>query len=298
MAIIINKETRVVVQGMSGKEGIRAAESMLASGTQVLCGVTPGKGGQSVLDRPMYDSVVEAIAQHPELNLSVLYVPPLLVLDAAMEAMAAGIKTVMIITENVPVSDGARIVEHARAVGCTVVGPSSVGVLNTRLGKIGSIGKPQESKMFLPGNVGIISKSGGMCAETALVLTQAGIGQSTIIGIGGDRIIGTSFVDVLRLFEQDEETRAVVVFGEIGGFYETQIAELVANKEFTKPVIAFISGQFAEAMGRSLALGHAGAIIEGSETTSRAKKAALRAAGVIVADYHHQIPELVARALK
>lgn len=297
MSIIIDENTNVVVQGMTGREGQKATLSMIESGIKVSAGVTPGKGGKQVHDRPIFDKVSEALEHDSSINTSVLYVPPLMVFNAAIEAMNAGVKIIIIIAENVPVKDAALIIEHARVTGCRVLGPSSIGVLNMSLGKLGSIGKPQESKMYSKGSVGIISKSGGMCAETALALTQDGIGQSTIVGIGGDVLIGTNFVDVLELFEEDDETEAVVIFGEIGGFYENQIAQMVTDKKFTKPIVAFISGQFAEKLGRSLALGHAGAIIEGELTTAKAKKKILREAGVLVADYHYQIPELVKKAL-
>lgn len=297
MSVIIDKNTNILVQGMTGREGQRATEGMVESGIKVSAGVTPGKGGQEVLGKPIFNTVAEALKHDSTINTSVLYVPPLAVLSAAKEAIAADIKTVVIIAENVPVKDSALILEEAREKNCRVVGPSSIGILNTKLGKIGSIGKAQESKMYSPGNIGIISKSGGMCAETALVLTQAGLGQSTVVGIGGDVIAGSNFVDILELFEKDEETKAVVIFGEIGGFYEHQIAEMVKDKKFTKPVIAFISGLFAEKLGRSLALGHAGAIIEGGQTTATAKKKILKEAGILVADYHHQIPQLVKQAL-
>lgn len=298
MSIIFDENTNVLVQGMTGKEGQRSAESMIESGVKVSAGVTPGKGGQEVLGKPIFNTVTEAMQHDNGINLSVLYVPPLAVFAAAMEAMDADIKTIIIIAENVPIKDSALILERARELSCRVLGPSSIGVSNSKLGKLGSIGKPQDSKIFSLGNVGIISKSGGMCAETASVLTQKGIGQSTIVGIGGDVIVGTNFADMLAMFEKDEETKAVVIFGEVGGFYEHQIADMVKSKEFTKPVIAYISGQFVEKLGRNLALGHAGAIIEGDQTTARAKKKALKEAGVLVADYHYQIPELVAQALK
>ena len=297
MSIFIDKNTKVVVQGMTGKEGSRAAQSMIESGIKVSCGVTPGKGDQKVLDLPIFDSVKEAIEYDKIINTSVLFVPPLMVLDAALEAINAGVKVLVIITENVPVPDSAKLIEQAKFFNCKVIGPSSVGVLNTRLGKLGSIGKPQESKMYSPGNVGIISKSGGMCAETALVLTQKGLGQSTVVGIGGDVLIGCDFVDILKMFEQDEETKAVVFFGEIGGTYEQQVAEAIKTKQFTKPLVAFISGQFAEKIGRSLALGHAGAIIYKGTDTAQSKKKVLKKAGVLVADYHYQIPDLVNMAL-
>ncbi|MAF14011.1 MAG: succinate--CoA ligase subunit alpha [Parcubacteria group bacterium] len=297
MSILINQNTNVVVQGMTGKEGSRAAQSMIESGIKVSCGVTPGKGGQKVLDLPIFDSVLEAFEHDGTINTSVLFVPPLMVLDAALEAINGGVKVLVIITENVPVPDSAKIIEQAKLFNCQVVGPSSVGILNTNLGKLGSIGKPQESKMYSPGNIGIISKSGGMCAETALVLTQKGLGQSTVVGIGGDVLIGCDFVDILKLFEQDEETKVVVFFGEIGGNYEQLVAEAVKTKQFTKPLVAFISGQFAEKIGRSLALGHAGAIIHKGADTAQSKKKVLKEAGVLIADYHYQIPDLVKIAL-
>lgn len=297
MSIIIDEKTNVLVQGITGREGQRATESMIESGTKVSAGVTPGKGGQTVANRPVFNSVAEALSLDPTITLSVLYVPPLSVLDAATEAINAQIKTIIIVTENVPVSDSAKIFEKSKRAGCRIIGPSSIGILNTRLGKVGSIGKPQESRMYSQGSIGIVSKSGGMCAETALILTQVGLGQSTVVGIGGDVIVGSNFVDMLELFEHDAQTEAVVLFGEIGGFYENQVAEVVQEKKFTKPVVAFISGQFAESLERNVALGHAGAIIEGSQTTAKAKKQLLKAAGVLVADYHYQIPELVRKVL-
>src|SRR3989338_9992334 len=212
MSIIIDEKTNVLIQGMTGREGRQAAESMIGSGITVSAGVTPGKGGQMVFDKSIFNTVQEACEHNHLINTSVLYVPPLMVLSAALEAMDAGVKTLVIISENVPVKDTALIIEHARDTTCRVIGPASIGVLNTRLGKLGSIGKAQESKMYSQGSVGIISKSGGMCAETALVLTQQGVGQSTVVGIGGDVLLGSSFADILELFEQDEETEAVVIF--------------------------------------------------------------------------------------
>lgn len=295
---IINDTTKVLVQGITGKEGQRATMSMLASGIKVVCGVTPGKGGQRVGDCPVFDSVQQAMEYDSEINTSVLYVPPLMVLDAVLEAITAGITTLVIVTENVPVPDSIKILQEAKKKNCLVIGPSSVGVLDTKRGKLGSIGSSEDSKMYSAGRVGIISKSGGMCAETALILTQAGLGQSTVVGIGGDQIIGSNFVDILKIFAEDKDTEAVVIFGEIGGYYEQQIADLVKSGQFNKPIVAFISGQFAETINRHLALGHAGAIIEGKQTTSQAKKEILKQAGVLVADFHHQIPELVKQVLK
>ncbi|MBC8500722.1 MAG: succinate--CoA ligase subunit alpha [Nanoarchaeota archaeon] len=298
MGIIIDKNTRVLVQGITGKEGNRATKEMLDYGTKVSCGVTPGKGGMKVHSLKVFDSVKEAKKYDSLINTSVLYVPPLMVYDAALEAILNGIKTVVIITENVPVKDTTKLVEYAKRYNARIIGPASVGVLSVGVGKLGSIGGAEEKRMYSKGNVGIISKSGGMCAETALILTQENLGQSTIIGIGGDVIIGTTFTDILELFEEDKETEVVVLYGETGGLYEEQVADMIKKKEFTKPVIAFISGKFMETIDKSLSFGHAGAIIEHGIGKADDKKKILKEAGVLVADYHDQMPELVKKALK
>lgn len=298
MTILLDTNTRVVVQGATGKMGRKITKEMLAEGTTVSCGVTPGKGGQDVNGLPVFDSVAEAKTHDPKLNTSVIVVPPLLVLDAAYEAIDAGLGLVVIITENVPIKDAARIVAYAARKDCRVIGPSSTGVICPGTGKLGPIGSAKEKDMYSPGRIGVISKSGGMCAETSRLLTAAGLGQSTVIGVGGDVIAGSTFADLLLLFEQDSETDAVVLFAEIGGAYEEIAAEMIAAKKFTKPVVAFVSGRFAETLGKGLALGHAGAIVEEGFGTAQEKKKALKAAGVLVADYHHEIPALVKRALE
>lgn len=297
MTILIDGATRVLVQGITGQSGQKATKGMLEEGTDVLCGVTPGKGGAAVEGLPVFDSVAEAVAHHPSLNTSVIVVPPLLVLDAAFEAIEAGIRLIVIVTENVPIRDAARVVEQAWRAGARVVGPSSVGVISPGVGKLGMIGGAKEQDMYAPGRIGVISKSGGMCAETARLLTVDGLGQSTVVGIGGDVVVGSSFADLLELFERDDGTDAVVLFGEIGGAYEEIAAEMVRRGKFTKPVVAYVSGQFAERLGHGLALGHAGAIVEEGFGTAKAKREAFRAAGVLVADYHDEIPSLVRRAL-
>lgn len=297
MGIIIDKKTRLLVQGITGREGARATKEMLDYGTNIPCGVTPGKGGMSVHGLKVFDSVEEARKYDPKINSSVLYVPPLMVYDAAIEAMDAGIKTVLIVTENMPIKDSAKLIEYAKENDCMVIGPSSVGVLNVGVGKIGSIGGADEKRMYSKGRVGIISKSGGMCAETALILTQQDIGQSTVIGIGGDVIIGSRFVDILKLFEDDEDTDIVVIYGETGGLYEEQVAEMVKKGEFTKPIVAFVSGKFVESIEKNVSFGHAGAIIEHGIGKTENKKIILRKAGILVADYHDEIPGLVKEAL-
>jgi len=295
VSILLDEQTRVVVQGITGKTGRKAAAEMLAAGTVISCGVTPGKGGQEAEGVPVFDSVAEAKASDPALNTSVILVPPLLVLDAALEAMDAGLELVVVITENVPIQDAARIVAYAGRKGCRVIGPSSVGLISPGKGKLGVIGSAQD--IYAPGTIGVISKSGGMCAETSRLLTKEGFGQSTVIGVGGDVIAGSTFADLLPLFEDDPDTAAIVLYAEIGGAYEEIAAELIRTGRVTKPVVAFVSGQFAESIGKGLALGHAGAIVEEGFGTAAEKKRSLREAGVLVADYHHEIPGLVKRAL-
>lgn len=297
MSIIINEKTRVVVQGITGREGQRATKEMIESGVAISCGVTPGKGGQMVEGVPVVDSVREAKEHDQTINTSVIYVPPLMVYDAALEAINNSIETIVIVTENIPVKDTAKLIEMARYHHCRIIGPSSVGILNTRLGKLGSIGTANEKGMYTTGNVALISKSGGMCGETANILTRAGLGQSTVIGIGGDVIIGTTYADLIPLLEKDDETDAIVIFGEIGGTYEEQLATHVRDYGCSKPIIAFISGKFVEAINRDLPLGHAGAIISHGKGKADDKKAALRSAGITVADYHDDIPALVKKVI-
>ncbi len=298
MSILIDQNTRVVVQGATGKMGQKATKEMLAEGTTVSAGVTPGKGGQEVKGVPVFDSVAEAVAHDPKLNTSLILVPPLLAMDAAYEAIDAGMKLVVIITENVPIKDAAKIVEYARRHECRIIGPGCAGLISPGKGKVGVIGSAKEKDMYSPGRIGFLSKSGGMSSETSMLLTKAGLGQSTVVSVGGDVIAGSTFADLLPLFEADDETDAVVLFAEIGGAYEEIAAELIKAKKFTKPVIAFVCGRFAETMGTGLAMGHAGAIVEEGFGTAKDKKKALKEAGVLVADYHHDIPELVKKALK
>jgi succinyl-CoA synthetase alpha subunit len=300
VAILVRKETRTLVQGLTGKEGLKAAISMRDYGTPVSAGVTPNKGGQVVEGFPVYNTVSEAKAAHPEINASVLYVPAKAVLGAALEAMNAGIPLITIVTEHVPVKDTALLVAEARARPSAregpvrIVGPSSIGIIAPGVGKIGSIGGFTPSRSFSAGPVGIISKSGGMCSEIAHMLSHAGLGQSTVVGLGGDRIAGTTFADLLALFQADPDTRLVVLYGEIGGTYEQEAAGLVSSGGFTKPLVVCISGRFAETLPHGVHLGHAGAIIEGSEGTRAAKVEAFRRANgsVAVAESSDEIPAL------
>jgi succinyl-CoA synthetase alpha subunit len=297
MGILVDENTRVVVQGITGREGSFVTREMLRYGTKVLAGVTPGKGGEVVHGVPVYDTLKQALAAHPDINTSLVYVPPLSAKDAAIEAISNGIRLINIITERVPIHDTADLYSYAASKGARVVGPTSVGILTPGKCKLGPIGGTNPDFQFKPGRIGIVSKSGSMTSETAWVLCQAGFGISTALSVGGDVIACSTFADLLPLFEADPETDAVVMFGEPGGVYEEQAAELVRQGGFTKPLIAFIAGKFVDAMPSGITFGHAGAIMERGMGSPRQKVEALRAAGVRVADVHHEITTLVAEAL-
>lgn len=300
MSILVDKSTKVVIQGITGKEGARAAKSMISYGTKVFAGVTPGKGGVVTEEGvPVFNTLREALAKFPEVNTSLIAVPPAFVPDAALEAISHGIKLVDILTEKVPVAQIAKIIAFARLGRVRVVGPSSVGILTPGQGKIGSIGSSElVHTIFMPGPVGVISKSGGMTAELSRILTEAGLGQSTVVGIGGDVLIGSDFLDIALEFEKDEHTRALVIFGEVGGVYEEKLAEAMEQGIIKKPVIALIAGRFTEQLAQDTALGHAGAIVNKGKGSAASKISALTNAGALVANTPEDIPLLVKQALE
>ncbi len=288
MSILVDEETRILVQGITGREASEKVPEMVEYGSKVVAGVTPGKGGQEVAGVPVYDTVREALEHHPEINASIVYVPPFAAKDAAFEALENGIPLLNIITERIPVKDAWEIYEKAQEKDARVVGPTSVGIMSPGKTKLGPIGGNKPGKVYKPGKIGIVSKSGGMTTETAWVVRQAGYGVSTALGLGGDRIAGTTFEDALKLFEEDDQTEAVVMFGELGGTYEEKAAELLEQGEFTKPLVAFIAGEFTEKLP-SQQYGHAGAIIRGSKGTPSGKKQRLREVGAEVVNVHHEI---------
>ena len=313
MAILVDKNSKILIQGITGSEGSRAAKEMIeyglnqskglvgrtdlqsksVLGTSVVCGVTPGKGGQSVEGKPVYNSVKEARDMHPEVNVSLIAVPAPFIRKAALEAIENKIQLINILTEHVTVQDCAFIYASAKKAGVMVIGPSSIGVISPGLAKLGAIGSGEVKNVFTPGKVGVISKSGGMTAEISSVLSQAGIGQSTVIGIGGDQIIGSDFVDILKLFQDDPETKAVVMFGEVGGSYEELAANFIKSGGFNKPVVAVIAGQFSEKLPKETVLGHAGAIVSKGKGSYGSKVKALRSAGVKVTDSLVELVELL-----
>lgn len=285
MAIIVDAATRLVVQGITGREGQFHALRNRDYGTNVVAGVTPGKGGEAVEGVPVFDSVRDAMAETKP-NTSMVFVPARFAADAIYEAVDAGIETVICITEGIPAHDMLRIYNYIRPRGVTLVGPNCPGVLSPGKANVGII----PAEIFSPGPVGLVSRSGTLTYQIGNELTQLGIGQSTIVGIGGDPVVGTSFIDALERFEADPETRFVVMVGEIGGSEEEKAAAFIAER-MTKPVVGYIAGRTAPP-GKTM--GHAGAIISGSAGTAKAKQEALEARGVRVGTNPTEAARLVA----
>ena len=286
MAIYVNKETRVLVQGITGNQGRFHTELMQNYGTNIVAGVTPGRAGQEVLGVPVYDTVARAVAESGA-DTSVIFVPAPFARDAVLEALEH-LSQVIVVTEGIPVQDTMELAAVAASRGCRLLGPNTAGVISPGLSKVGIM----PGRVFTPGKVGVISRSGTLAYEISLALTEAGYGQSSLVGIGGDRVIGTSFIDVLKEFEEDPETEAVVIIGEIGGQAEEEAAEYI--KEMTKPVAGYIAGRTAPEGKR---MGHAGAIISGGTGTAESKIKALEGAGAGVARIPTAIPEIIAELI-
>ena len=293
MAILVTNKTKVLVQGITGKEGSKVALQMKNYGTYVLAGVTPGKGGQEVHGVSVYNTIAQALEAHPGINTSFVAVPNFAAFGAIKEAIEAKIPLINILTEHIPIADTAKAIAMARKNGIRIVGPSSIGIISPGIGKVGSIGGDDPRGVFSKGSVGIISKSGGMASEVSWILTKNGIGQSTVVGIGGDVLIGSTFADLMIEFEKDEQTKAVVLFGEIGGTYEEEAAEMIKSGKFSKKVVAFISGLFAESLPQGTKLGHAGAIVYGEKGSYKSKIESLKSAGVALAKTPDEIPSLL-----
>ncbi len=284
MAVIVDSNTTVVVQGITGYQGTYHSKAMKDFGTKVVAGVTPGKAGQTVNDIPVFNSVAEAVAKTGA-NTSCIFVPAPFTRDSVMEAIDAGIKTIVAVTEHVPVHDAMHFVAVARSRGAVLIGPNCPGLASPGLGKVGIL----PSKIFMNGDVGVVSRSGTLTYEIVNAMTEQGIGQSTCVGIGGDRVPGTNFVDVLAKFQDDPLTRKIVMVGEIGGTAEEEAAEFIKTN-VTKPVVAYIAGRTAPPGKR---MGHAGAIIARGRGTAASKITALEAAGVKVARIPTDVPELI-----
>jgi succinyl-CoA synthetase alpha subunit len=285
MAIVVDTDTRLVVQGLTGREGSFHALRNRAYGTNVVAGVTPGKGGQEIEGIPVFDTVVDAVEQEGA-NTAMVFVPARFAADALYEAADAGISTVICITEGIPAHDMLRVYWHIRPRGVTMIGPNCPGVLSPGKANVGII----PAEIFSEGHVGLVSRSGTLTYQIGHELTQLGLGNSTIVGIGGDPVVGSSFIDMLERFEADPETECVVLVGEIGGDEEEKAARFI-EAEMSTPVLAYIAG-FAAPPGKTM--GHAGAIISGSSGTAQAKKEALEACGVRVGTTPTEVAQLVA----
>lgn len=290
MSIIAFKDTRVLIQGITGSAARHHTKNMLAYGTKIVAGVRPGAGGQEVEGVPVFDNVAEACEAH-RIDATILFIPASRVKAAALEALTNGVKLLVIVTEHVPLHDAMQILEEKDRRGATVIGPNTPGMISpperTLLGFV-------PSRYFAPGPVGLASRSGTLTYEFASRLTDAGLGQSTCIGVGGDRIVGLRFKEALQLFQADPQTEAVLLVGEIGGTMEEEAAELVASGAVTKPVIAYIAGHTAP---EGTKVGHAGAIVAGSRGTIKSKLEAFERAGIKVANRPAEVVDLVRQAL-
>lgn len=281
--IYLDKDTKCLVQGITGKQGSFHTEQMLEYNTNIVAGVTPGKGGQDFMGVPIFNSIAEA-KENCEINASIIFVPAKFAKDAAFESIR-NLDLVIIISEHIPVHDSLQIMNYAEEMGTTVIGPNTPGIISPGVGKLGIM----PTHIFDKGNVGVISRSGTLTYEVASQLTRAGIGQSTCVGIGGDPVIGTNYIDVLTKFEEDDDTEAIVLIGEIGGNAEEKAAEFIKNN-ISKPVVSYIAGITAPPGKR---MGHAGAIIQGNSGTAQNKIDALSDAGVKVAKMPSQIADLI-----
>ena len=289
MSIIVNKDSRIVVQGFTGSEGTFHAEQMIAYGTNVVGGVTPGKGGQIHLDKPVFNTVSEAVEQ-AKANTSIIFVPASFAADAIMEAADSGVETIIAITEGIPVSDMTKVNHYLKGKNCTLIGPNCPGIITPDEAKVGIM----PGFVFKKGKVGLVSKSGTLTYEAADQIVKQGFGISTAVGIGGDPIIGTTTKDAIELFMNDEETECIVMIGEIGGQLETDAARWVAENGNKKPIVGFIAGETAP-KGRTM--GHAGAIVGGAEDTAEAKKKVMKECGIYVIDSPAEIGKKVAEVL-
>jgi succinyl-CoA synthetase alpha subunit len=296
MSILAERDLSVVIQGITGREGTARAKLMKKYGTKVVAGITPGRKGEVIHGIPVYDTVEEAAEKEGPLDASVIFIPAPLVKEAAFEALDAGIKLLVIVPDRVPVFDVLEIVKRSEEREARFVGPNTLGLISPGKAVLGMIGGRAESakEWFKPGPVGVTSRSGGITSAISYYLGRSGIGQSTIIHVGGDSVVGTPLPDVVRLFEKDEATKAVVMFGEIGTSQEERVADLIERGEFTKPLIAFIGGAAAKSGTR---FSHAGAIIEGGRGTHEGKVKRLKEVGAHVVDDFDDIPRVTRSVL-
>ncbi|HTR75493.1 MAG TPA: CoA-binding protein [Solirubrobacterales bacterium] len=301
MSILLTKETTFIVQGITGREAVNLTRECLDYGSKVVGGVTPGRKGREVHGVPVFDTVAQAVEHHGgPIDGSVVTVPPAFTKDAVFEAILNGIKLVVVVTERIPRGDVAQMVELADRQGARIIGPNCLGLIVPEVCKMGGIGGPAKdaAKAYAPGPVGVMSRSGGMTTEISSSLTQAGLGVSTAVSIGGDAIIGSAYAELMPLFEADEQTKAIVIYTEPGGRMEAQLAEWVKDNDSRLPIVAFMAGKFMddEEM-KGMSFGHAGTIVEGVEDTATEKIARLEAAGIRVVERIDEIPTVIKEKL-
>jgi len=297
MSILVDENSRVLVQGITGRVGMARTKLMVEYGTNVVAGCTPGKGNQTVLEVTVYDTVQEARENVPAINTSVIFVPAPLVKNAALEAIAAGIKLLVLVPDRVPIYDVLEIAYAAKEADAQFLGPNTLGMLSVDKGVLGMMGgRAQTAKQwFKKGNVGVTSRSGGITSSIGYYLSKSGVGLSSIVHVGGDVIVGMPHPEIVKRFQDDPETEAVVMFGEIGTSQEEQVADLIENGEFTKPLIAFIGGAAAKSGTR---FSHAGAIVEGNRGTHASKVKRLKEVGVHIVDNFDDIPQVTREVLQ
>jgi succinyl-CoA synthetase alpha subunit len=301
MSILLSKETTFIVQGITGREAVNLTRECLDYGSKVVGGVTPGRKGREVHGVPVFDTVAQAVEHHGgPIDGSVVTVPPAFTKDAVFEAILNGIKLIVVVTERIPRGDVAQMVELADMNGARIIGPNCLGLIVPEVCKMGGIGGPAKdaAKAYAPGPVGVMSRSGGMTTEISSSLTQAGLGVSTAVSIGGDAIIGSTYAELMPFFEADEQTKAIVIYTEPGGRMEAQLAEWVKDNNSRLPIVAFMAGKFMddEEM-KGMSFGHAGTIVEGAEDTATQKIARLEAAGIRVVERIDEIPTVVKEKL-
>jgi succinyl-CoA synthetase alpha subunit len=289
MGIIINVDTKAIVQGITGKQGSYHTKLMLDYGTKILAGVVPGKGGTVANGVPVYDTVKETVEAYSP-NASIIFVPAAFAQDAVLEAIANKIKTIVVVTEHMPIKDAVNVMAYANRSQVTIIGPNTPGVITPGQCKLGIV----PSNIFKPGGIGVVSRSGTLTYEIAAGLTAKGLGQSTCVGVGGDPIVGLNFIEALKLFKENQKTKAVVLIGEIGGNMEELTADYITQEHYPKPIVAYVAGRFAPSGKR---MGHAGAIIMGKQGTAQSKIEALINAGVTVAEKPSDVAMLIKELL-
>ncbi|MDR7475856.1 MAG: CoA-binding protein [Armatimonadota bacterium] len=296
MAILVDEDTRVLVQGATGASGRRAIRLMKACGTRVVAGVTPGRGGEAVEGVPVYDTVREAVDRQGPISCSLVSVPAQGVEEAVAEAVDAGIPLVVVRSERVPQHDVLRLLEGARERGVRILGPNTIGIMSPGRCLVGTLGGGEEfvGQVFARGPVGVVSRSGGQATTLAYYVRRAGMGQSTVVSVGGDAVVGMGWREILELFQADPETAAVVAFGEAGGTMELEAAELLASGRVTKPLVVYVAGRYVAEETR---FGHAGAVVEGERGRAEYKRQALREAGAWVLDHLDEVGEVLGRLI-